>query len=203
VKFPDSGVYIMDKNKKALFDILYTRSFIYRENPPFKLVSGRESFYYFDCKAATLHPVGVALTGMVMFDLIKEDIKKFDVKGAGGLTLGADPISVSTSIEAYRNGIELSPIIVRKEPKQHGTAKWIEGTLEGLKNVIVYDDVITTGGSTIKAIERLRESGLTVVKAAVLIDREEGGRETIEETGVEVLSIFKRSDFDKRRLSGE
>lgn len=193
----------MNNSRKELFEILFTKSFIYREDPPFKLVSGRESFYYFDCKAATLHPAGVALTGMAMFDLIKDDIKAFDVKGAGGLTLGADPISVSTAIEAYRNGIQISPLIVRKEPKQHGTGKWIEGSLEGVKNVIVFDDVITTGGSTVKAIERLRESGLTVVKAAVIIDREEGGRENIEKTGIEVLSLYKRSDFDNRRLAGE
>ncbi|MCP4137000.1 MAG: orotate phosphoribosyltransferase [bacterium] len=183
-----------------LFDILYTKSFIYREDPPFKLVSGRESFYYFDCKATTLDPEGVALVGEVMLDKVEGIIKELDVQAIGGLTLGADPISVSTSIEAYKRGSTLSPLIIRKEAKKHGTQKWIEGAAAGVKNVIVIDDVITTGGSTITAIERMRESGLTVVKAAVLVDREEGGRESIEATGVEVVSLFSRSDFDKRRL---
>ncbi len=189
-------------NRDRLFDILYNRSFIYREDPPFTLVSGRTSFYYFDCKATTLDPEGVGLVGEVMLDAIERLVKQEGVGGIGGLTLGADPISISTAIAAHRRGIRLSPIIVRKESKKHGTRKWVEGDLQSVKNVIVIDDVITTGGSTITAIERLRESGLNVVRAAVIIDREEGGRENIVNTGVEVISLFTRSDFDARRLPG-
>ncbi len=190
----------MSDARQRLFDLLYTRSFMYREDPPFKLVSGKESFYYFDCKGATLHGEGVALTGKVMFEALKPLIEKKAVQGVGGLTLGADPISVSTAIEAFNHGTAISPLIVRKEPKKHGTQKWIEGNLEGVKEVVVIDDVITTGGSTITAIEHMRESGLVVVRAAVIVDREEGGRENIEKEGVEVISLFTRSDFDKRRL---
>jgi orotate phosphoribosyltransferase len=190
----------MNNDREKLFDLLYTRSFMYREDPPFKLVSGRESFYYFDCKGATLHGEGVALTGRVMFQALRQLIEKKALQGIGGLTLGADPISVSTAIEAFNQGMAISPLIVRKEPKKHGTQKWIEGNLEGVKDVVVIDDVITTGGSTITAIERMRESGLVVVKAAVVVDREEGGRENIEKEGVEVVSLFTRSDFDRRRL---
>ena len=190
----------MTPTQEKLFDILFTQSFMYREDPPFKLVSGKESFYYFDCKATTLDPAGVALTGKVMFDTLAPIIKAEGITALGGLTLGADPISVSTCIEAYAQGVNLSPLIIRKEAKKHGTQKWIEGRLEGVKDVIVIDDVITTGGSTITAIERRRESGLNVVKAAVLVDREEGGRENIEATGVEVVSLFSRKDFDARRL---
>ncbi|HNW29832.1 MAG TPA: phosphoribosyltransferase family protein, partial [Spirochaetota bacterium] len=109
-------------------------------------------------------------------------------------------ISISTAIAAGKKGRRISPLIVRKEPKKHGTQKWIEGDAGRVRNVVVIDDVITTGGSTVTAIERLRESGLNVVKAAVIIDREEGGREGIEKTGVEVISLFRRSDFDARRL---
>jgi orotate phosphoribosyltransferase len=186
--------------KDKLFNILYTRSFMYREDPPFKLVSGRESFYYFDCKATTLNPVGVALIGKAMFEKLRESIVSGEVQALGGLTLGADPISVSTAIAAYGEGFFVSPLIVRKEPKKHGTQKWIEGDLENVKDVIVIDDVITTGGSTITAIERMRESGLNVVCAAVIIDREEGGRENIEKEGIRVVSLFTRSDFDRKRL---
>jgi orotate phosphoribosyltransferase len=190
----------MSSSRDKLFDILYAKSFIYREDPPFTLVSGRQSFYYFDCKATTLDAEGVSLIGEVMFEAIEPLIGPLGIDGIGGLTLGADPISISAAIAAGRRGRSLSPLIVRKEPKKHGTQKWIEGDAARVKNVVVIDDVITTGGSTITAIERMRESGLAIVKAAVIIDREEGGRENIEKTGVGVVSLFKRSDFDARRL---
>jgi len=182
--------------KERLFELLYERSFIYREDPPFTLVSGRQSFYYFDCKAVTLYPAGLDLLGAAMADLIAD----IDADALGGLTLGADPIALAASLEMFRRGRVINPLIVRKEPKKHGTAKWIEGALAGVKKVIAIDDVITTGGSTITAIERMREAGLEVTDAAVIIDREEGGRENIEKTGVAVRSLFKREDFDRRRL---
>jgi len=193
----------MPTAKEQLFDILYAKSFIYREDPPFTLVSGRQSFYYFDCKATTLDARGVSLIGEVMFDAIEPLMDRLGVDGIGGLTLGADPISISTAIAAQRRGRVLSPLIVLKEPKKHGTQKWIEGDAGRVKNVVVIDDVITTGGSTVTAIERLRESGLKVVRAAVIIDREEGGREGIEKAGIEVVSLYTRSDFDARRLEGK
>jgi orotate phosphoribosyltransferase len=192
----------MSSAREQLFEILYSKSFIYREDPPFTLVSGRQSAYYFDCKATTLDARGVYLIGEVMFEAIEPLIGELKIDGIGGLTLGADPISISTAIAAHRRGRLISPLIVRKEPKKHGTQKWIEGDAGHVKNVVVIDDVITTGGSTVTAIERMRESGLKVVRAAVVIDREEGGREGIEKTGVEVVSLFKRSDFDARRLYG-
>jgi orotate phosphoribosyltransferase len=184
-----------DNFREQLFEKLFNQSFVYRDDPPFTLVSGKKSPYYFDCKATTLDPEGLFLVGKVMFDAIRD----VEADAVGGLTLGADPISLVTSLEAFQNRRALNPLIVRKEGKKHGTQKWIEGSLEGVKKVIAIDDVITTGGSTITAIERLRESGLDVVKAAVLIDREEGGRENIEKLGIDVISLFTRTDFDRAR----
>jgi orotate phosphoribosyltransferase len=188
----------MQNSRDKLFNILYTRAFKYRNNPPFTLTSGAISPYYFDCKAATLDPEGCSLIGQLIF----QKIMNFNINAVGGLTLGADPISLSISLEAFKNNRFIYPLIVRKEPKKHGTQKWIEGILDKVKNVMAIDDVITTGKSTIQAIEKLRESGFIVEKAFVIIDREEGGRENIENTGVEVLSLFKRSDFDLERLKG-
>jgi orotate phosphoribosyltransferase len=188
----------MQNSNEKLFNILYTRAFKYSDNPPFTLTSGAISPYYFDCKAATLDPEGCTLIGQLIFQKIKE----WDIDAVGGLTLGADPISLSIALEAFKNNAFIYPLIVRKEPKKHGTQKWIEGILDKVKKVMAIDDVITTGKSTIQAIEKLRESGLIVEKAFVIIDREEGGRENIEKIGVEVLSLFKRSDFDLKRLKG-
>ena len=185
------------KQREKLFNLLYSKSFMYRDDPPFKLVSGAFSPYYFNCKAVTLDPEGLSLIGRLMFN----EIKDLDIEGLGGLTLGADPISLAASLEAFRNGKNILPLIVRKEAKAHGTQKWIEGNMDKIKSVAVIDDVITTGGSTITAIDRMRESGLDVVKALVIIDREEGGRANIEAKGIEVIPLFRRSDFDARRLS--
>jgi len=186
----------MENSRGKLFNLLYTKSFIYRDNPPFTLTSGAISPYYFDCKATTLNPEGCYLIGQLMFQKIKD----FHIDAVGGLTLGADPISLSIALEAFKNNVIINPLIVRKEPKKHGTQKWIEGNVNNVKNVAAIDDVITTGKSTIQAIERLRESGLEVKNAFVIIDREEGGRENIEKVGVNVISLFKRSDFDIERM---
>lgn len=186
--------------RERLFNILYSRSFIYREDPPFRLASGATSSYYFDCKNTTLDPEGCSLVGkLIFYEITRLNI---DLKGLGigGLTLGADPISLATSLEAYRNGSIIYPIIVRKEPKGHGTGKWLEGNVNDISRVIVIDDVITTGGSTILAIKRMRESSLQIEKAMVIVDREEGGRENIEASGVDIVSLFNRSHFDKRRI---
>lgn len=183
----------MSKERERLLNLLAEKTFRYSQTP-FKLASGGESNYYFDCKMTALYPEGLKLIGMLAYELIKD----VDADGIGGLTLGADPIVLATSLCAHENGKLLYPLIVRKESKSHGTQKYIEGHGDLVKKVIAVDDVITTGGSTIKAIERFREAGIEVVKTIVLIDREEmNGRQNIESLGVNVDSLFKKSDFDK------
>src|SRR3989304_232964 len=103
--------------KKRLIELVIEKAFKYSEEPVFKLVSGRMSNYYFNCKAVTLHPEGMYLIGNLIFDLIKE----FDVKGIGGLTLGADPIAYAVSYTSYLKGKPVETFVVRKTPKSHGT----------------------------------------------------------------------------------
>jgi len=134
-----------------------------------------------------------------MFQVIRD----LNIDAIGGLTLGADPVTIATSLEAYRNGERVLPLIVRKEPKSHGTQMWVEGNLKGVSRVVVIEDVITTGKSALLAVKRMSELGLEVVMVAAIIDREEGGRESIINAGVDVISIFKRQDFDKKRLEDQ
>ncbi|MCG6535109.1 MAG: orotate phosphoribosyltransferase [Syntrophales bacterium LBB04] len=163
------------KMKQRLAEIILEKSFRYREDPPFTLVSGRTSPYYFDCKPTTLNPEGMNLIGLIIFEMLSGA----DVTAAGGLTLGADPIANALSVISFQRGRPIRSFTVRKDVKDHGTKKAIEGDVKAGERIVVIDDVITTGGSTLTAIERARESGLIVERVIALIDREEGGREAI------------------------
>lgn len=159
------------------------------------LASGRKSNFYFDGKQSSLHPEGGVLIGELMF----EDIfSKFpQAQGVGGPTLGADPIVASIAQVSFRRGFPLNPFIVRKTPKGHGTKNWLEGAkhlFPGMRVVLV-EDVITTGGSLLKAAQHVRDFGLVPVGVTVIVDREEGGRENIEADGLAVSSLFTKSDL--------
>ena len=143
----------------------------------FLLASGRRSKYYFDSKLTTLTAEGAYLTGRCFLDVIAE--KKIVADAIGGMTLGADPIVSVVAALSQKEGRPLDAFIVRKEAKGHGTMKWIEGPAKPGQKVIIVDDVVTTGGSTLKAIERAREFGLEVVAVMALLDREEGGTEAL------------------------
>jgi len=183
--------------KDRLIELIIEKAFKYSEEPVFKLVSGRMSNYYFNCKAVTLHPEGMYLIGNLIFDLIKD----MDIKGIGGLTLGADPIAYAVAYTSYlkgKLGIEsyqpIESFVVRKTPKPHGLMQWIEGNVKKGNRVAIVDDVITTGKSTIEAINRATEAGLEVVKVIALIDRQEGGREAVETLGYKLDSIITREE---------
>lgn len=159
------------------------------------LSSGRESDFYIDCKKTVLTAEGHWLVGRQLFALIRE--KAPSAAGVGGLTLGADPLASSVSLVSHLALHPLAAFLVRKEPKGHGSGQWIEG-LEGLPRgapVAIVEDVVTTGASTLKAIERARAEGLNPVGAFALVDRGEGGKEAIEASGVPVHSLFARGDF--------
>jgi orotate phosphoribosyltransferase len=176
--------------KKRLVELVLEKAFKYSEEPVFKLVSGRMSNYYFNCKAVALHPEGMHLIGNLIFEMIKD----LGVKGIGGLTLGADPIAYAVAHSSFLKGNPIEAFIVRKTPKSHGTMKLIEGNVNKGDRVVIVDDVITTGKSTIEAITKAKEEGLEIVKVITFIDRQEGGREAIKALGYKVDSVITRDE---------
>jgi orotate phosphoribosyltransferase len=163
----------------------------------FTLASGKQSDLYIDCRVTSLDPFGANLIGDLGWHAVRSKIHSLHhpIHAIGGMTLGADPISLAIGMTAARSHpVEaLQVFTVRKEPKGHGQGRQIEGNFQAGWNVVVVDDVITTGGSTLKAIDVIEREGGKVEFALVLVDREEGGRQAIEARGVHVISLFTRS----------
>jgi orotate phosphoribosyltransferase len=180
--------------KRELIDILCHKSFKYSHEPSFKLVSGQLSRFYVNCKPTTMSARGMYLVGHLIFDQIRDS----GVSGVGGLTFGADPLAVATAFASEMNGQAINAFSIRKTQKDHGIVRWIEGDVQPGQPVVIIDDVATTGGSTIKAIERARAEGLVVVKSVILVDRQEGGLENIGKYVDEVSSIIERDELIER-----
>jgi orotate phosphoribosyltransferase len=185
----------IDEMKERLGEIIIARSFKYSDNPPFTLASGKKSNYYFNCKPTTLDPEGMNLIGTILFNMLKDS----EITAAGGLTLGADPIANALSVISYQKDKPIKSFIVRKDAKDHGTKNSIEGNIKPGEKVVIIDDVITTGGSTIIAIEQAREAGLIVDGVITLIDREEGGKENILRHVKNIQSVFTRTEIIQLR----
>lgn len=180
--------------KEELVDMLCRKSFKFSDEPIFKLVSGRMSQFYVNCKPTTLNARGMYLAGHLIFD----EIKTSKVSAAGGLTFGADPLAMATAFASEINAQPIHAFSIRKTKKDHGIVKWIEGQIEPGERVAIIDDVATTGGSTIKAIERARSEGLEVVIAVILVDRQEGGLENIRQHVDKVTAIITRDELVAR-----
>ena len=181
----------VDSMKNRLLEIILEKSFQYAEEPIFKLVSGGVSNFYFNCKPTMLDPEGKELIGRLIFAKIRD----LEVSGIGGLELGSVPISSAVSLISQLEGKPIKEFIVRKEKKDHGIPAKMEGEFTPGENVVVVDDVITTGGSTIKAIETVENLGLKVAKVLVLVDREEmNGRQNIQKLCTEVEALITRSE---------
>jgi orotate phosphoribosyltransferase len=182
--------------KAELRTLLQQKSVCHGE---FTLASGAKSNFYVDARLTTFDPRGACLIGEVGWSLLKETAAKLNknVNAIGGLTLGADPIALSIGITSQRenSGTPVQVFTVRKAVKDHGRQKRIEGNFASGDLVVVVDDVITTGGSTIQAINAIEEAGGHVAFVLVLVDRQEGGRENIEKRGYTVVPIFKRSEL--------
>jgi orotate phosphoribosyltransferase len=180
--------------KAALRAILLKKSVMRGD---FTLASGAKSDLYVDCRLTTLDAEGANLVGQVMHALLRETEQALGAApmGVGGLTMGADPISLATAMYSHLAG-DAKPIqafSVRKEAKGHGRKKLVEGNFKDGDSVVVVDDVITTGGSTLKAIDAIEAEGGKIAFVLVLLDREEGGRANIEARGYKVASAFTRT----------
>jgi orotate phosphoribosyltransferase len=186
----------IDYLRAELLGVLRTKSVFHGD---FTLSSGAKSKYYVDCRLTTLDARGAWLIGQLMHALVRKEEKSRNLRidAVGGLTLGADPVALATGmISSWAGDPEpLRIFCVRKAPKAHGQTKLIEGNFKAGDTVVVVDDVVTSGNSTITAIDAVLKEGGRVAFAAVLVDRQEGGREKIEAMGYPLLSLFQRDEL--------
>jgi orotate phosphoribosyltransferase len=179
---------MLDRFKELVLE--YT--FQYSETPVFRLAHGGTSQFYFNCKRLTLDPEGQYLIGNLVFDATLS----VEASAIGGLTLGADPIANAVAYTSWLKNRPLQSFVVRKKEKDHGIVNKIEGKVKPGDRVIVVDDVITTGGSTLQAIAACRDSGLEVVKVVALVDRQEmNGRDNILKEVPRLESLTTRDEI--------
>lgn len=157
----------------------------------FTLASGKTASFYLDCKQVTLDSTAAPLIGEGILDLIGEPLPQ----AVGGMSIGADPITASVVTMAGVRGKALSGFLVRKEPKGHGTNRYIDGPVQSGDDVVIVEDVVTTGGSSLLAIERAEEYGLKVRRVIAIVDRLEGGRENFAARGYDLATLFTVRDF--------
>jgi orotate phosphoribosyltransferase len=177
--------------KDRLLHMVLERSFLYSSQPTFRLTSGKMSSYYFNLKPVTLDPEGMYLIGNIIF----KKIKHLSPDAIGGMSFGADPIAIATSLISHIEGKPIKAFSVRKEKKEHGAQKLIEGNVEPGSRVVIVEDVTTTGGSAIRACEAARANSFKIVKVLVIVDREEGGRQAILEHASDYEAILTRSEI--------
>jgi orotate phosphoribosyltransferase len=177
-------------DKELLTTLLAERS---SKKGHFVLASGKESDFYVDARLTTMSPEGLAVIGRLGLSILCESGWRVDA--VGGLTLGADPISYAISHASASSERPLRAFTVRKEAKTHGTGKVIEGPFRPTDHVAVIEDVITTGGSALRAIEAVRAAGGTVSGVLAVVDRQEGGRESLESAGVAVIALTTASEI--------
>ena len=184
---------VLQRHHARLLELLRELAYERRE---VTLASGRKSNFYIDTKQVSLTAEGHFLIGTLMRAAVVALAPS--AEAVGGMTMGADPLSSATSMASYLAGAPLAAFYVRKEPKGHGTGQWLEGkkSLRPGMPVVVLEDVVTTGGSTLKAIERVRSAELEVLQVISLVDRQEGGRENVE-AEAPFTSLFVREDFER------
>ncbi|MFV0442538.1 MAG: orotate phosphoribosyltransferase [Planctomycetaceae bacterium] len=175
-------------SQQRLIDLVRERALKFGD---FTLASGKQAKYYLDGKQVTLDAQGLRLLSEGLLELLAD--VEFDA--VGGMSIGADPIVAGVLTVAAERGRDLQGFLVRKEPKGHGTQRYIEGPVQPGARVAIVEDVVTTGGSSILAVERVKEFGATPVVVATIIDRMEGGRANFAKIGVELRSLLTIRDF--------
>src|SRR5262245_42372440 len=180
--------------RAELFELIRTRSF---GRGRILLASGRESDYYIDMRPTTVHPAGATCVG----ELIADALEGTNAEFVGGLEMGAVPIATSVAIASHRRGGNLQAFFVRKKPKDHGAKKLVEGLPKGEmlkgKNVVVVEDVTTTGGSALQAVEALRQEGANIVLVLTIVDRLEGAAETFAAQKLPFRALYTADEFLK------
>lgn len=181
-------------DRDALANLIRTRALQFGD---FTLASGKKASYYLDCRQVTLDARGARLIGEGMIDLIGDLRLKMGQgpKLVGGMAIGADPITAAILTTAGARGYALRGVMVRKEPKGHGKGKQVEGPYESGESLVIVEDVVTTGGSSLRAIELCEAEGLKVERVLAIVDRLEGGREAFAERGYELTSLFTVEDL--------
>ena len=159
----------------------------------FTLASGRESAYYVDARLTSMSPEGLATIGPLALSAIRD--RGWRVDAVGGLTLGADPVSYAIAVASVASPPLVRAFTVRKEAKQHGTGRLIEGPMNEGDHVVVIEDVITTGGSALRAVEAIQRAGASISGIVAVVDREEGGRSVLEQQGLEVVCLATVSEL--------
>ena len=176
-------------NRELLRSLIAEKSLKFGD---FTLASGKKATYYLDCRQVTLDSVGAKLIGEGILEILQRDAMP---QAVGGMSIGADPITAAViTVAAYQN-VPLKGFMVRKQSKGHGTNQFVEGPVLAGDRAVIVEDVVTTGGSSLEAIERVEAVGVTVAGVIAIIDRLEGGREQFESKGYPLHSLFTIQDF--------
>jgi orotate phosphoribosyltransferase len=184
---------VAEAARARLFELLRTRAF---ERKQVVLASGRESDFFIDCKQAVLTAEGHALVGVTMLDALAR-LPACDA--VAGVELGGCPLASAVALTSFQRGTPLDAVYVRKDAKDHGSKRTLEGNtrLAAGAKLVLLEDVVTTGGSTLSAAAKLRAAGYVVSGVVALVDRLEGGREAIDRDGLPLVALFTRADFIK------
>ncbi len=182
-------------DRQALIEIVREKALTFGD---FTLASGKKASFYLDCRKVSLHPVGANLIAEGILELLGEN----PPDAIGGMAIGADPITASVVTLAGQRNIPLRGFIVRKEVKQHGVGRMVEGPVQPGDRVIIVEDSVTTGGSALRAVAHAKEFGLQIEGVVAIVDRLEGGREAFAAEGLVLQTLLTVRDFGIEPAAG-